>query len=483
MLLPKQGMSKEQVLGKLEDLRQNDVKWRNGKLFGGAFHVSNEMEDVVGDAFRMYMWDNALDPRDIQSVLQMERDVMSIAAAHLGGDDNVVGSFTSGGTESVLLAVKTARDWSRKHKPHITEPEIIIPITAHACFHKAAQYFGLKAVVVPVNTETFAVEASVIEEAITPNTILLMGSAPSYAHGTIDPIEEIAALALKHDLLCHVDGCVGGWLLPFFREAGADVPAFDFSVPGVTSMSMDFHKYAYAAKGASIVLYRNPELRLNQIFTCSGWTGYTIVNPTIQSSKSGGPVAGAWAALNYMGHDGYLNVAKELLKTTQEAVAAINATDGLHIMGTPAMCLLAFGSDNLNLFQLSDSLKERGWSVQPQNRKGDVPESIHLTINPLNIPNMAPFMDDLQAAVKEVWDAPKVTDPDLVGGLAAMPADLEMDPETMKGMFAMLGIEGGGIPGRMAVINEIINVLPTQLADKFLTFYFNELTRYRRDEA
>lgn len=480
MFLPEKGMSREEIQATLSGFREQDVKWRNGKLFGGAFHVSNEMEEVVSEAVRAFMWDNALDPRDIPSILEMEREVMSIAAVQAGGDADVVGSFTSGGTESVLLAVKTARDWARKHRPEVTEPELIIPLTAHACFHKAAQYFQVKLVVTPVDAETCRADVAAMEAAITPNTILLVGSAPSYAHGVIDPIEEIAALAQKHNTLCHVDGCVGGFLLPFFREAGADVPRYDFSIPGVTSMSMDFHKYAFAAKGASMVLYRNAELRLHQIFTCSGWTGYTIINPTIQSSKSGGPVAGAWAALKYMGKEGYRNVARDLYQATQQVIEDINSVDGLEVMGSPDMSLLSFTSPTLNVFMLSDALKERGWSVQPQQAKDNLPESIHLTINPPNLPRMSEFVVALREAVDEIRNEPKVSQPELIASLQAIPADAELGVDEIKGMFAMLGIEGNALPGKMAMINELINALPTPLVDKMLTFYFNELSKYER---
>jgi glutamate/tyrosine decarboxylase-like PLP-dependent enzyme len=210
-----------------------------------------------------------------------------------GGNDEVVGNVTSGGTESIILAVKTARDYFKDKHPEIKEPEIIVAETTHAAFHKAGQYLNVKVVMVPVNKETFKMEPKLVEAAITPNTIMIVGSAPSYAHGVVDPIEELAAMAKSRDILCHVDACVGGFYLPFSKKAGYEVALFDFSVDGVTSMSADFHKYGYAIKGASCILQKNRALRKYQIFACSSWSGYTIINPTVLSSKQ----AALWQVL------------------------------------------------------------------------------------------------------------------------------------------------------------------------------------------
>ena len=221
-----------------------------------------------------------------------------MAAAHVSGDESVVGNFTSGGTESILMAVKTARDYCRPKKPGITEPEMLMPATAHAAFHKAAKYFDVKPVLVPVDGNTFKADVAAIRQAITENTILMVGSAPSYAHGVVDPIEELAALAREHDLLFHTDACVGGFMLPYLNQLGETIPKFGFDVPGVTSLSMDLHKYGYTPKNASVVLYRDKSIRRKQIFACANWPGYTVVNGAAQSSKTGGPLAAAWAVLN-----------------------------------------------------------------------------------------------------------------------------------------------------------------------------------------
>ena len=257
MQIPEKGMSREQVLESLRAFRAEDPDWSEGKIFGYVFHADADVVETVEEAFRMYMWDNALDPSVFGSMLKLETEVVEMAARHLNGDDEVVGNLTSGGTETCLLAVKTARDWARVEKPEISQPEMILPITAHPCFTKGAHYFGVKAVTVPVDPQTLTAGMNAVREAINENTVLLVGSASNYAFGTVDPIEELGQLALERGILLHVDGCIGGFILSLYDSLGYDVTPFDFRVPGVTSMSMDLHKYAFAAKGASVVLYKN----------------------------------------------------------------------------------------------------------------------------------------------------------------------------------------------------------------------------------
>src|SRR5260221_814293 len=306
MRIPAHGKSKDQIKAELEAFAGRDANWRDGKTLGYIYDAGPEVEEIAKWAYMRYLTENALAPTVFPSLLQIENELVAMAAAHLGDVPGVVGNFTSGGTESCMLAVKTARDFARAMKPQIKEPEAILPVTAHAAFHKGCHYTGVKKTLVAVDPKTFKADPAAIEKAITANTILIVSSAVSYAHGVLDPIEEIARIAQKHNLLFHVDGCIGGFLLPFFKRLGAKLGAFDFQVPGVTSMSMDFHKYAYAPKGASVILHRSKVLRRFQMFVTSDWTGYTIINPTIQSAKSGGPMAAAWAVLNFLGDDGYL---------------------------------------------------------------------------------------------------------------------------------------------------------------------------------
>lgn len=311
MELKKKGMSESDIFNTLESFREKDLKWREGRAFGYIFDPGADILEVGKKAYSAYLSENGLDFTVFKSLEKLERQLAAFGAKHLGGDENVVGNFSSGGTESIILAVKAARDCYRKKRPKINTPEIILPATAHAAFHKAAHYLNLKTVLVPVDPDTFKVDPQAVRSRITDNTIMLVGSAPSYAQGVIDPIRELGQIALEKDLWLHTDACMGGFLLPYFKRLGEPVPDFDFSVPGVSSISMDLHKYAYCPKGASLVLYRNKSLRKHQIFACSGWIGYTIVNNAVQSSKSGGPMAAAWAVLNYVGDDRYLEIAQK----------------------------------------------------------------------------------------------------------------------------------------------------------------------------
>ena len=328
MRIPEQGWSKQQVLEALEQFRADDMPWRDGRTWAYVYDPGREAEEVIKQAFAMYLSENALDPTVFPSTLRLENELVAMAAAHLYGDEQVVGNFTSGGTESIILAVKTARDHARALQPQIREPEIVLPTTAHAAFHKAAHYLDVKVVLAPVDPKTFKADVAAVRAAITPNTILLVGSAVSYAHGVVDPIEALGQLALEKSLLLHVDGCMGGFLLPYLRRAGAPVPRFEFDVPGVTSISMDFHKYAFAAKGASAILHRNKELRRYQIYACSNWTGYTVINPTVQSTKSAGPIAAAWAVLHFIGDEGYLEIARQVLDATRRIADARRRESG-----------------------------------------------------------------------------------------------------------------------------------------------------------
>ncbi|MAE71952.1 MAG: aspartate aminotransferase family protein [Gemmatimonadetes bacterium] len=470
---PRERQSPAEVLARLRSKRANDVDWSEGKTFAYVFAPDREARELVEAASRMFLWENALDPTVCPSLVEMESEIIAMAAGHLGGDENTVGNFTSGGTESVLLSVKTARDWARANRPEIEAPELVLPITAHACFHKGCEYFGIKPVVVPVDPLSCRVDPEVMRRAITPSTILLVASAPSYAHGVLDPIREIGAIAQEADLLFHVDGCIGAFLMPFLRKLGAAIPDFDLGVPGVSSISMDLHKYGFAPKGASVILYRDKSLRRHQIFSCSGWTGYAVVNPTIQSSRSGGPVAAAWTLLQHFGEEGYLEIARALKRSTDEIIAGVENLEDIHLIGEPSMSIVAFGSDSVNLFRLADELKRNGWHVQPQLRFGDVPESIHLTIVPVTLRTTGAFLHDLEEAL-HTMRATKAPPNPLLDTLKGV--DLaSLTPDAIEALLGAAGLGGGKLPGDMAEINEILNILPIEARDALLTAFFNEI--------
>ncbi len=475
MKIPKTGLSRDEIFERLERYREHDTPWREGRTWAYVYDPGAEAESVIKDAFSSYLSENGLDPTAFPSALQIENEVIAMAVGHLNGDENVVGSFTSGGTESLILAVKAARDHAREKRPEVTTPEMILPETAHASFQKAAHYLGVKPVIVPVDPETFRADVSAIREAITDQTVLLVGSAISYAHGVVDPIPELGQLALEKNLLLHVDGCMGGFMLQYFERLGGTHPLFDFRVPGVTSISMDLHKYAFAAKGASVILYRSKDLRKYQMYACSNWTGYTVINPTVQSTKSAGPVAASWAALKFIGDDGYLEFARQVKDATERIAKAVDEIPELRMLGEPEMNLVAFTSETVSVFHIADEMKERNWFVQPQLAYGCSPENIHLSINPGSVHWVDSMLSDLRESIEKAKLLPSG---ELAPKIQAAFGDLapeELDDSVFENLLGMAGVSGTSLPGRMAEINEVLNALPVPLRERLLVEYLNVL--------
>jgi len=479
MKIPEHGLSRDSLFERLEGYRKDDTPWREGRTWAYVYDPGSEAESVIKDAFVSYLGENGLDPTAFPSALRMENEVVAMAASHLHGDEDVVGSFTSGGTESLICAVKAARDRAREQRPGIAVPEIVLPETAHAAFHKAAHYLGMKPVVTPVDPISYRADVDAMRDAITPDTVLLVGSAISYAHGVVDPIRELGQLALEHDLLLHVDGCMGGFLLQYFARLGSPVPDYDFRVPGVTSISMDLHKYAFAAKGASVILYRDKSLRRYQMYACSNWTGYTVINPTVQSTKSAGPIAASWAALHFIGDDGYLGFARQVRDATAEIVASIDASPDLRLLGRPDMNLLSFASDTVSVFHIADEMKERRWYVQPQLAYGSSPENIHLSINPASVHWTDAMLADLHECTEKAKTLPSgELAPKIRAAFGHLrPEDLTDD--VFENLLGMAGVTGTSLPGRMAEINEVLNALPVPLRERLLVEYLNVLYQGR----
>jgi len=480
MKIPANGLSRDEVMKKLEGFGAADASMRDGKALAYVFHADEETAVVAERAYLMYLWENALDPTVFPSGLSFETQVVAMAAAHLRGDDQVVGNFTSGGTESVMLAVKTARDYARAHNPNLGRPNMVLPNTAHPCFFKGAHYFDVEPIVVPVDPNTCKADVAAMRAAVTDDTVLLVGSATSYAHGVVDPIAELGQLALEKNVLLHVDGCIGAFLLPYLRELGADVTDFDFTVPGVTSISMDLHKYAYCPKGASVVLYKNDSIRRYQIFSYSAWPGYSLVNSTIQSSKSVGPIAAAWATLHYTGNDGYTKIAEQLLEARKTVIDGIAAIDDLYIVGEPEMTLFAFGSDTVNLFRLCDEMKRRGWLLHPQLKLGALQPTIHINLVPNNRSQLDAWLGDLRDAIVTV----KTTAPS--GDMAQLEQALDsidltkLDDKGIEMLLEFAGLGGGGLPGgELGELWEVLNEIDAEVKDHVLTVYWNKLNRYK----
>jgi len=392
--LPEHGLPAAEILEILAGLRRHDVQWGAGKVFSLVFHAGQELTDLLKQAHGLYFAENALNPTAFPSLRKLETEVVAMTARLLGGDETTVGTMTSGGTESILLAVKAARDRGMARGKVRGKPEMVLPASAHPAFDKAAHYFRLKAVHIPVGGDLRA-DVAAMRRAITRRTVLLVGSAPSYPHGVVDPIVDLAALAREHHLPLHVDACVGGFMLPFVRELGYEVPPFDFRVPGVSSISVDLHKYGYAAKGASVILYRNPRLRRHQFFACTDWPGGIYASPTMTGTRPGGAIAAAWAILHRLGHRGYLGIAKEVMEATRRIQAGVEEIEGIRVLGKPHMSLMALTADHVDIYEVADHLGERGWHLDRQQR----PPSLHLTVNRAHVPSVGIFLEDLREAV------------------------------------------------------------------------------------
>ena len=474
MQIPQNGLSKQEIFAALQAFKGRDMDWKAGRVFCYVYDPGDNPAEVTREAYMQFLSENGLDPTVFPSLLKLETDVVRMVINLLRGDANAVGNLTSGGTESIMLAVKTARDMARFTQPHIKEPEMVLPKTAHAAFHKAAHYLSVKPVLVDIDPQSFKVRAEDMEKAITENTILLVASAPSYSQGVIDPISEIGIIAQKRNLLFHVDACVGGIHLSFMRQLGYDVPAFDFTIPGVTSISTDLHKYGYAAKGCSAIMYRGKDLRRFQIFACTDTTGYTLINPTMLSSKSGGPFAGAWAVLNFLGQEGYKRNIKAVQDATQKIIEGIKAIPELRILGEPAMSLISIASDSFNVYQLADEMGKRGWFIQGQFSTPHTPRNLHLSISFGNARNADVLLQDLRECVKLVKSKPPI-DSDAIRQMVEFALQSPNPAAAFGQLAASAGLSGSDLPTEMAFINEILDILPDEVCNQFLINYFNDL--------
>ena len=478
MRIPERGLPADRILATLEGYKARDLPWRDGRTWAYVYDPGPEAEALIKQAYGLFLTENALDPTAFPSALRLENEVVAMASAHLRGDADTVGTFTSGGTESIILAVKTARDLARVARPELKTPEILLPETAHAAFHKAAHYLDVGVRTVPADPRSYKADPAAMRAAVGPNTILLVGSAPSYAHGVVDPIVELGRIADEHGILFHVDACMGGFLLPYLRRLGAPVPDFELHVPGVTSISMDLHKYAFAAKGASVLLHRSAALRRHQLYACADWSGYTIINSTIQSTKSVGPLAAAWAVLHFFGDDGYLAIARQVLDATHRLVAGIRSIPGLRILGEPDMNLIACAADDVDVFHLADAMRARGWYVQPQLSRGSSPANVHLSVNPASVRWVDALLDDLRATSGQLRAAPP---PDTAGmlrqALAGLDPTTRPSPEEVSALLAAAGASGTELPERMAAVNQALDALPVRFREGLLVEDLNQIYR------
>ena len=476
------------ALARLRALQADDLPVHGGRTLAYVYDSGLPDVDRIGrEAVASAAASNGLDPTAFPSLLRMENDLVGFGLRLLDAPETGVGTVTSGGTESVLLAVQTARD----ARPEVDRPVMVLPSTRHAAFDKAAHYFGVEKRVVPVGPDHRAdVEATAAAvRDLGDRVVLLVASAPSYAHGVIDPVTEIAALARARGVRCHVDACIGGWVLPYAARLGREVAPWTFAVEGVTSISVDLHKYGYAPKGTSLLLHRTPELRRPQFFASADWPGYTMLNSTMQSTKSGGPLAGAWAVVESLGDDGYLALSRRLFEAVDAIVAGIEAAPALSLVTRPDSSLVTFETDSTcDAFTVCDEMLARGWYVQPQMSYAGRGPSIHLSVSAGTLAHVDEFLAALAESVRDAQRSGPVT---VDAGVASYIESLDPTALTdadFDGLLAASGLVGqesgdqGGsgelaLPSRMAQVNAMLDLASPDMREALLVAFLDRLTR------
>jgi sphinganine-1-phosphate aldolase len=396
-LFPETGQDATSLLSEMKAVKEKDASWKNGKMLGYIYYPGEETAKVLQEVYQIFSCDNALNPSLFTSLKKFENESVAMVAGLLNAGPEAAGNLTTGGTESIMMAVKTFRDKARHDHPEILEPEILMPASTHPAFDKAAHFLDVKTVHAPLRADK-RVDISEMEKLISPRTILLVASAPCFPYGVVDPVEEIGMLAMKYSIPLHVDACMGGLMLPFVEMLGYPVPLFDFRVDGVTSISADIHKYGYSPKGASVILYKSHEIRKYQFFVSVDWSGGIYGSPTLLGSKSGGPIAAAWAVLKYLGKDGYLRMAKEVMETTRKLQNGINSINGLRVISDPEMSVFAFTSDTLDIFAIGDELSAKGWHLDCLQ----FPKCLHVTVSYHNASMADDFLEQLSMATAKV---------------------------------------------------------------------------------
>lgn len=395
--LPEHGQSWEDVEQAMTALRRDDLDWRGGRHAAYVWYASDDVEQVAERAYAMFMVENGLGARVFPSLRRMESDVVQSVAGLLHGDKATAGHMTSGGTESIFLATAAARAWAREHRPEVERPQIVAAYSAHPGINKAAYYLGMEVVRVPTRPDHRA-DPAAMAAAITPDTVMLYGSAPAYSLGVIDPIADLGRLAAERGLWFHVDACVGGILAPFVRRAEYPVPPFDFELPGVTTISADLHKSGYAAKGASVLLFRDAEHQAYSRYDFEDWPTGLYSTLTFTGTRPGGAIAAAWAVMHYLGEEGYLEIARTVMQARERLIAGLETIEGIHIWSDPELWAVAYGATGYDIHAVAEAMIERGWAVGRVRE----PRGIHLMITPVHDPVIETYLDDLRASVEQV---------------------------------------------------------------------------------
>ena len=474
-------LSPDEIRGALEAMRARDLPTHGGRTLAYVYDSGLAEADAIGrEALASFSSTNGLDPTAFPSLLAMENDLVGIAGRLVDAPDGFAGVVTSGGTESILLAVLAARDG----RPDVTAPRMVLPTTAHAAFHKAAHWLRVEPVFVDVDPVTKRADPEAMAAAIDERTVLVVASAPSYAHGVIDPVEPIAAAAAAAGVRCHVDACIGGWVLPHLRSTEADQLPWTFAVEGVTSLSLDLHKYAYTPKGVSILLHASAALRRPHLFASARWPGYTMLNTTAQSTKSGGPLAAAWAVVHHIGDDRYADLARTAREAALALAAAVSGIPGLSLAAQPDSTLLSLTTDDTcDVFTISDEMLARGWYVQPQMRFGDLPATLHLTFSAATATASDQIARDLADATAAARAAGPAQVPEELVSAAGSLDPATFDDAALDGLLALAGLSGGAggggitLPERMAPLNALLDALPSALREALLLGVIDRLAR------
>ena len=417
--LPKKGLRAASVLKTLKGLQlQEEPGWRRGYASGAVYHGESGHIAFANRAYSIGSQSNPLHPDIWPSLAKFEGEMVGMTSKMLSGGDAVRGAVTSGGTESILLAMKTSRDWA-KEKKGITDPEVVLPVSAHAAFDKACHYFGLRKRVVPLGGD-FAADLEAVKGAVGPNTAVVVGSAPCFPYGVVDDIKAMSEIAADAKAGFHTDACLGGFILPWARRLGYRVPAFDFELPGVTSMSVDTHKYGYAPKGTSVVLYSDAELFHHQYYIAKRWPGGIYFSTTMAGSRPGGLIAAAWATMLELGEEGYLALSRKVLRATERIRSGIGAMDGARLLGDSLM-VAAFDTKNQNVYQVTENMSARGWFLNGLQN----PPGVHIAVTLRHAhPRVTRrFLSDLRKSMKEAEGAQDTGLAPVYGMAGTMPED------------------------------------------------------------
>ncbi|XP_007896093.1 sphingosine-1-phosphate lyase 1 [Callorhinchus milii] len=434
--LPSHGLKETDLLAKLKEYTLlGHIHWEDGKVSGTVYSGDEQLTKLMVKVYGDFAWSNPLHPEIFPGVRKMEAEVVRMVCTLFHGGPDSCGAVTSGGTESILMACKAYRDLAAERG--IQYPEIIAPVSAHAAFDKAAHYFGMKMVHIPLN-KTMEVDVKAMKRAISKNTVMLVCSVPQFPHGVMDPVEDVAKLAVKYKIPLHVDACLGGFLIVFMEKAGFHLPLFDFRIEGVTSISADTHKYGFAPKGSSVILYSEKKYRRYQFFVAPDWQGGIYASPTIAGSRPGGIIAACWATMMHMGENGYVQTTKKIIKTTRHIEAQLKKVQGIFVFGKPQVSVVALGSKIFDILRLSDALTSKGWNLNTLQ----FPSSIHICVTLLHTkPGIADnFIKDVRECVAEIMKNPseKTTGKGAIYGMAQSIPDRSLVTEISQGFLDCL---------------------------------------------